>query len=166
MAGPDRLGFFSSVSAALFDIGADLGEAAFTSVGGDARFTVIAAIPGGNDTEVVRNALDGLEALEGADVDITPVEPEALGAPPTEMTHVVHVQGRDQPGFLARMTEALIDYGANIARLDTTRLEGSGGDDYRIRMYLFIPPERADACLAALDNTASQLGCSLKARAL
>jgi glycine cleavage system transcriptional repressor len=103
-----------------------------------------------------------LPQLAGAEVSVTPFIHAATQAENARITHIIDVVGGDRPGLVARLTEAFQDYDANIVRMNSTRLPGSGDDaDYMTRFEVYIP-ERADACLAAIDNTAQQLSCTCR----
>ncbi len=159
ISAPDQVGLVSSVAAALFDLGGDLGEVSFADIAGEARFSAAVELPRTVTAEDVHAALAGLPVLKEARLDITPTASDLLTDAPLGITHIVECEGNDQPGFLARITETLIDYTANIARLDSSRKAAADRDGYRIIMYLTIPEQRASACLAALDNVAQSLGC-------
>lgn len=72
----------------------------------------------------------------------------------------------DRPGLVARLTEAFSDYGANIVRMDCERVSGGSAEDYIVRIEAWIPEDRADTCLAAVDNTAQSLGLTYSAESV
>ena len=64
---------------------------------------------------------------------------------------------RDQPGLVARVSEAFVEFGANIVRLNSERVRGGRKTLYVTNFDVAIPSDRAQACLAAVANTAAQL---------
>jgi glycine cleavage system transcriptional repressor len=59
--------------------------------------------------------------------------------------------------LVARLSEALPGFGANIVWLNSESLEGASGARFMLRMAIWVPEEKADACLATVANTAGQL---------
>jgi glycine cleavage system transcriptional repressor len=163
---PDRTGLLSALTGRLFDLGADMGDASFAVLGEAAEFATVARLPDSAAADDVHNALAALPELEGAEISITAF---ALGVTHGESAHVTHrieVRGTDRPGLVARLTEAFADYGANIVRMDCERRSGDRAEDYVIRIEAWIPDDRAETCLAAVDNTAQSLGLSATAEAI
>ncbi len=148
----DRTGLISAVTAALFDVGADLGETAFAAVGGRAEFTSECVVPADVTVGDVDAALKALPELAGAKVTV-----EEGSAPSDRATHRIIVSGGNRPGLLARLSEALVAYEANILRLDASLIPGPGGDRYVTRLAVAIPPRSTQACLATVANTAGEL---------
>ncbi len=73
------------------------------------------------------------------------------------VSHRIQVSGGDQPGLLARLTEVFGQFGANIVSMNSQRHIVRGRSEYATRFAVSIPKNRADACLAAIGNTAGQL---------
>ena len=162
MTGPDRVGLISAVTARLFDLGANLADTNFAVLGTGFEFNAVCDVPGDLRLDDVAGDLRSLPQLAGAEVSVTPFIHAATQAENARITHIIDVVGGDRPGLVARLTEAFQDYDANIVRMNSTRLPGSGDDaDYMTRFEVYIP-ERADACLAAIDNTAQQLSCTCR----
>jgi len=74
------------------------------------------------------------------------------------ITHRIEVSGGDQLGLIARLAEIFAQNGANIVRLDAQKLSETEGGRYVTRFSVWLPPERAALCLAAVANTAGTLG--------
>ena len=167
---PDRTGLLSAVTGRLFDLGADIGDASFAVLAAAAEFATVARLPDTLTAQDVLDGLTGLDELEGAEISVTPSKvPRSLGAIHPEIdqvTHQVEVHGTDRPGLVARLTEVFSDYGANIVRMDCERVRGGHAEDYIIRIEAWIPDERAETCLAAVDNTAQSLGLSCTSEAV
>ncbi|MGE0667774.1 MAG: glycine cleavage system protein R [Sphingomonadales bacterium] len=159
MAGPDRVGLISAVTARLFDLGADLADTNFAVLGTGFEFNAVCDLPGDLSLDDVAAELRALPQLAGAEVSVAPFTHAATQAENARITHVIDVVGGDRPGLIARLTEAFQDYDANIVRMNSARLPGSDRADYVTRFEVNIP-DRADSCLAAIDNTAQQLSCS------
>ena len=160
---PDRTGLLSALAGRLFDLGADIGDTSFAVLGQTAEFAAVARLPDGLSQDDVAGALRGVEELSGADIDIDLVEDAATRAESGQVTHRVEIRGTDRPGLVARLTEAFADYGANIVRMDCERIPAGDAGDYLIRIEAWLPEERAETCLAAVDNTAQSLGLSYSA---
>jgi glycine cleavage system transcriptional repressor len=166
MAGPDRLGLISAVTARLFDLGANLADTNFAVLGTGFEFNAVCDVPGDVKLDDIAAELRALPQLAGAEVSVTPFTHAVTQAANARITHVIDVIGGDRPGLVARLTEAFQDYDANIVRMNTVRLPGSGDRaDYVTRFEVSIPG-RAESCLAAIDNTAQQLTCTCTWRAV
>ena len=163
---PDRSGLISALTGHLFDMGADMGDASFAVLSGAAEFAAVARLPDDVAPEDVHTSLASLPELAGADINVAAFSPGATRGDSTDATHRVEVRGTDRPGLVARLTEAFADYGANIERMDCERVAGGSAEDYVIRIEAWIPAERAETCLAAVDNTAQSLGLSSSAETL
>jgi glycine cleavage system transcriptional repressor len=162
LTGPDRVGLISAVTARLFDLGANLADTNFAVLGTGFEFHAVCDLPNDLSLEEIAAGLRSLEQLAGADVSVTPFVHAPTQAENARITHVIDVVGGDRPGLIARLTEAFQDYDANIVRMNSARLPGSGADaSYVTRFEVYIPA-RADQCLAAIDNTAQQLSCTCR----
>ena len=73
------------------------------------------------------------------------------------ITHRILVEGGDNPGLVARLTEVFVEFKANIVRLNTEVTLGEPSDQYRIDIHVYIPNPSVQACLATIENTASAL---------
>lgn len=151
---PDRTGLIAAVSGRLFDLGGDLGDTAFAAVAGHAEFTAECQLPAGVAAEALRVDLAHLRELAGADITVTGVDATTGG----RATHRIVVSGGDRPGLIARLSEAFVQYDANILRLDANRIPGPGGGRYVTRFAVAIPLRSSQACLATIANTAGELG--------
>ncbi|MBI1181794.1 MAG: amino acid-binding protein [Alphaproteobacteria bacterium] len=159
ITGTDRVGLVSATTARLFDLGANLADASFAVLGTAFEFNAVCDLPGDTSLEEVAGQLRGLAELEGAVVSVAPFSHAATHAENARVTHMIDVVGGDRPGLLARLTEALQEFGANIVRMNSVRLPGLQGVQYMTRFEVYIPERRTDPCLAAIDNTAQQLAC-------
>ena len=163
---PDRTGLLSALTGRLFDMGADIGDTSFAVLSGAAEFTSVARLPEGLSADDIRDGLGVLPEIAGADISVTAFSPGHGASGDADVTHRIEVRGTARPGLVARLTEAFADYGANIERMDCERVRGGGAEDYVIRIEAWIPADRADTCLAAVDNTAQSLGLSSSAETL
>jgi glycine cleavage system transcriptional repressor len=156
------VGLVAAITGRLFDLGINLGDTTFAVLGGGAGFASVSEAPASLTPEVLRRELMGLPELRDAVVAVTPFTYGRTHGSTGRITHRVRVTGGDSPGLVARLSEAVVDFGANVVRLDTTLVPGrdQGRDQYVIRLELWIPPARADACLATLTNTAEELHLS------
>ena len=155
---PDKPGLVSSITAELFDLGINLGDANFAVLGQGAEFTAVLETPPDLAVNHVEQALSGLSALEQADIQLKPFSYNALRGDQLAATHHILLEGDDQPGLVARLTELLIDYSANIVRMDARTLQKSKQQSYVIELWFWVPADRAEACTSAINNTAATLG--------
>jgi glycine cleavage system transcriptional repressor len=154
---PDQTGLVAAITGRLFDLGGNLADTSFAVLGGAAEFTSVVEMPADAEPDAVAADLSCLPALQNAVVDVTPFELDPVHGPIARITHRVAVSGGDRPGLIARLSEVLAQYGANIVRLDAERIPGPGGVDYVVLVALHLPPATAAACLAAVANTAGSL---------
>ncbi len=155
---PDRPGVLAAITGRLFDLGGNLADTTFAVLGEEGEFTAVCEIPDGLSHGDVRAEIEATPELAGARVEISPFELAASRQDSAQVTHNIEVKGADAPGLVARLTEALAEFDANIVRMDSQRAAGEG--HYLIRFAVWIPQARAKACLATLANTAASLGLS------
>lgn len=156
---PDRTGLVAAITGRLFETGADLGDTSFAVLGSGAEFTSVCDLPADVTAAEIEADLAALPELVGARVSARPYELEAQHGPLGRTTHRVTVSGGDRPGLVARLTEVFGEFNANIVRMDAQRMPDQGL--YVTRFALAIP-ERAQACLTTVANTAEELGLNCK----
>ncbi|GAB6052911.1 hypothetical protein JCM17960_17310 [Magnetospira thiophila] len=154
---PDRVGLISAITARLYDLGGDLGDTSFAVLGDAAEFTSICQFPDNITADGLQVEMADLPELAGATLEVRPFERNPGPQPLSQVTHHVECEGVNRPGVVARMTEIFQEYGANIVRLAADRQDRKGEDHFLTRIAAYIPDERADACLATLENTAAEL---------
>ncbi|MBK1664338.1 amino acid-binding protein [Rhodospirillum rubrum] len=157
---PDRTGLVAAVAGRLFDLGVDLADTSFATLGKAAEFTIVCDAPDSLSEADLREALVALPELEGADLWIDRFHLPEEGDGANAITHRVIVSGGDRPGLLTRLAEAFGDYGASIVRLDSQRLSEATGLRYAMRFEVRIADDREIACLATVKNTTEELGLS------
>lgn len=156
--GHDKVGVVSEVSGYLFDIGANLADGSYAVLGEGFEFSCIASFNEQADLTEVQNGLHTLEILEGARITVAPLSFGAARGLSAEISHVVEITGGDRPGLIARMSEVLVDYDANIVRMSSKRvIDDEGKAHYRTRFAMNADQERFEALSAALVNTAGSL---------
>jgi glycine cleavage system transcriptional repressor len=159
----DRVGLISLVSGHLFDRGINLGDTSFAVLGKGGEFTSVIDIPEDIQETELAEGLRSLQGMQDADIDVRRFAFSEGETPPTDITHHIRCEGPDQPGVLARLSEVFIDFDANIVRLKSDQIDQAGQTVFITRFSVYIPPARAENCLAALANTASALGQTLTA---
>src|SRR5687768_12698067 len=150
---PDRPGLISSITGLLFDLGINLADTSFAVLGTGSEFTAVCEAPKSVSTSMLVEQLRGLDSMENADIKVTAFKWGADRGAAGNITHRIVLQGDDQPGLVARLTEVVSDYDANIVRMDTKSLSAAAGREYLIEMGLSVPKGRAEACLSAIGNT-------------
>ncbi|SMH58838.1 glycine cleavage system protein R [Azospirillum agricola] len=163
---PDRVGLVSGITGHLFELGINLRDATFASLGTGAEFSAVCELPDTVTVEEVEASLSAQPELAGAQVKVTPFDFDPVPGPQALVTHRIEVSGGDQPGLVARLSEIFTQFEANIVRLDAQTLPDRAGERYSLRFSVSIPPERADTCLAAVANTAETLSLNCRAEAL
>jgi glycine cleavage system transcriptional repressor len=157
---PDRTGLVAAITSRLFELGANLGDVSFAVLGAGAEFTAICSIPDHLNPEAVSEDLAALPELPGATISVTSFGLEPRHGPTAEVTHLISVTGGDQPGLIARLSEAFAQFDANIVRMNAQTILEASGSRYVTRFAVWIPPARLEACLNTISNTAGELGLS------
>ena len=154
---PDKPGLISAITAALFEWGINLGDTTFTILGEGAEFTAVCEASTGMSAGDIEEHLHSVEELQHADITVKPFSYSTAHKESDKVTHQIVLQGQDQPGLVARLTEVFVDYDANIVRMDTRKLADAASSEYLIQLWVWIPEARAEACLATVGSTASLL---------
>lgn len=156
---PDRVGLIAAITGRLFDLGANLGETTFSSLGRAAELTAVSDFPDDIDLETIKQELQSLEELKDAEsISVSWYDGAAEQGPGTTITHRITVSGGDRPGLVARLCEVFIQYEANIVRLNSEQNPGPNGDVlYAVRIDAWIPEDNIDKCLNTVANTAGEL---------
>jgi glycine cleavage system transcriptional repressor len=155
--GPDRVGLVSALTGRLYEVGADLGDVSFAVLGTGCEFTGIVELPDDLSCEQVSGDLAQLPALADTEISVTEYRLPTVHGEAGHVSHHISVAGGDRPGLVARLTEVFVEFSANIVRMNSQRVPGSGSDRYVTDYYVAIPPVATDRCLAAVANTARQL---------
>lgn len=164
---PDQIGLIAAVTGRLYEAGANLADTSFSVLGSGCEFSCLAELPRGVGLEDIRRELTDLTVLAGADVKVSLFQytPEHLGS--AAVTHVIEIDGGDRPGLIARLSEVLMNYDANVVRMNSRRLyRGDGSSRYVTSFEVSIPPAREEGCLSAVHNTAGQLNLDCRHRAV
>ncbi|WP_262691413.1 glycine cleavage system protein R [Kordiimonas aestuarii] len=155
--GRDQTGVVSSVTGYLFEIGANLADSAFAVLGEAFEFSCVAEFSAGAAVEEVAEGLEGLALLDGARITVTAFPFALSRGNSATITHIVDISGGDRPGLVARISEVLMDYNANIVRMSSKRVPAGDSFDYRTRFAINVGEGRFSALEAALYNTAGSL---------
>jgi glycine cleavage system transcriptional repressor len=153
----DRTGLVAAITGRLFEVGANLGDTSFAMLGTGAEFTSVCDLPPDVPAAELEADLAALPELKNARVTVRPFELDAAAGPLGRVTHRIVLSGGDRPGLIARLSEALGEFKANIVRLDAQRVPEQGL--YVTRVAVAIT-DRVDACLNTVANTAGELGLS------
>lgn len=161
---PDKVGLVSAITGRLFDLGANLGDTAFSILGSGAEFAIVCDVPDFLKKQEIEEQLSSLEELQGADITVSLFELDAMHGSNAKITHYILINGGDNPGLIARISEVFIEFGVNIVRLNSERISGEQGDQYGIEIAVWIPEAHSDACLATVYNTTATLHmqCQIK----
>lgn len=166
--GPDRIGLVAAIAEHLFNIGVNLRDTTFASLGSGAEFLAICELPEGLEAGDIETGLSRLPELKGSEVRVVPYAFDPSPGPAGSITHRITISGGDQLGLVARLAEVFKQYDANIVRLEARKLSDAEGGLYVTRFAVFIPDEQVNLCLATVSNTAGSLGldCDVEASTL
>ncbi len=114
-------------------------------------------MPGDVSPDDLQTQLRALSHLTDSTVEVAEFKYDPHHDDSGHHTHRICVSGGDQPGLIARVSEAFVEFGANIVRLNSERVPSGGKTLYVTNFDVAIPAKRADACIAAVANTAEQL---------
>ena len=154
---PDRTGLVAAITGRLFEVGANLGDTSFAMLGTGAEFTSVCDLPADISAADLESDLASLPERAGARVDVRAFEMESAAGPMGKISHRIVLSGGDRPGLIARLSEAFGTFQANIVRLDAQRVPEQ--ELYVTRLSVAIP-ERTEACLNTVANTAGELHLS------
>lgn len=153
----DHPGLIAEVTGRLFDLGVNLGDTSFAVLNGGAEFSMVAGLPQGISLVDVEKELKSLGQLKDAKLSVTPFTYNAVHTEQEHVTHRVEITGDDSPGLIARLSEALPKFSANIVRLNSESVPSDSGARFLLSMAIAVPPAKAATCMATVANTASQL---------
>lgn len=163
---PDQVGLVAAIADHLFAAGVNLRDTSFAVMGQGAQFTAVCELPDGLTPEALQAGLALVAELKAAQIRTVPYAFDPAHGPMGRITHHIEVSGGDQLGLIARLADIFAQHGANIVRLDAQKLPESEGGRYVTRFAVWLPPERTQTCLAAVDATAGSLGLASRAEAV
>ncbi|MBL4789329.1 MAG: ACT domain-containing protein [Kordiimonadaceae bacterium] len=165
IVGRDTVGVVSMVTNFLFETGANLADTSFAVLGEGFEFSCVAEFGDDTSEAEVAEGLQSLSLVKDAAITVTPFSFELLRGATGVITHVVEITGGDRPGLLARISDVLVEYGANIVRMSSHRVAADGGYSYRTRFAVNVQNGRVEAVENALSNTAGsmRLNCAVTA---
>jgi glycine cleavage system transcriptional repressor len=153
----DRPGLIAAVTGLLFDLEINLADTTFAVLGGGAEFTLVAKLPQRLTLGELERELAGLPQIKDAKLTVTPFSYRESHGESARITHRIEITGDDSPGLIARLSEAFGAFGANIVRLNSESVPGASGARFLLRMAIWVPEDKAAACLATVANTAGQM---------
>ncbi len=159
--GSDKVGLVAALTGRLYDMGANLGDTSFAVLGTGFEFTSVVELPSDVTADHAAADLAAVPLLNGADITVREFHHQTTHDDSGRVTHRIRVEGGDQPGLVARLSEVFIEFGANIVRMNSEKVPGSHGDRYVTIYNVSIPDGAVNKCLATVDNTAQQMqmGC-------
>ncbi|MCK0070516.1 MULTISPECIES: glycine cleavage system protein R [Kordiimonas] len=164
--GKDRVGIVSAVTSYLFDTGANLADSAFAVLGEGFEFSCVAELEGATEARELEEGLAALDLLKGARITACAFPFELMRDDRGTVSHTVEITGGDRPGLVARISEVLVNHGANIVRMNSRRISTNHGADYRTRFAVNIADEDLKLLEAALFNTAGSMRLDLTVEAV
>ena len=155
---PDRTGLVAAITGRLFEIGANLGDTSFSMLGAGAEFSSVCEVPDELPPAEIEADLAALPLLQGARVSVRLFDLDAHHGPAGRISHRIAVTGGNRPGLVARLSEVFGEFHANIVRMDAQAYPEQGV--YVTRFAVSIP-DRTEACLATIANTAGELNLAV-----
>jgi glycine cleavage system transcriptional repressor len=162
----DQVGLVAAIADHLFARGVNLRDTTFAALGQGAEFTAICDLPDGLEPKTLEDELRLLPELENAELRVAKFGFDPVPGPMGRITHRVEVEGGDQLGLIARLADIFAQNGANVVRLDAQKLPETDGGRYVTRFAVWLPPARAELCLAAVKNTAGSMGLRSRVEAV
>jgi glycine cleavage system transcriptional repressor len=153
----DHPGLIADVAGRLFDLGVNLGDTTFAVLGGGAEFTLVAKLPDRVGIGDLQKELTSLPILKGAQLSVTPFTYRESHDEHARITHRIEIVGDDSPGLVARLSEAFRAFGANIVRLNSESVQSPSGARFLLRIAVWVPDGKEEACMATVANTAGQM---------
>jgi len=153
----DRPGLIAGVTGLLFDLGINLADTTFAVLGGGAEFTLVGKLPERVSLKELEAELAALPDLKDGKLTVTPFSYRESHGESARITHRIEITGDDSPGLIARLSEAFGAFGANIVRLNSESVPGASGARFLLRMAVWVPNDKAAACMATVANTAGQM---------
>jgi glycine cleavage system transcriptional repressor len=153
----DHAGLIAAVTGRLYDNGINLGDTTFAVLGGGAEFTLVAQLPERLTLKDLERDLRSLPNLKDAQLSVTPFQYRESHDEQAKITHRIEIVGDDSPGLVARLSEAFGQFGANIVRLNSESVPGASGARFLLRRAVWVPADKAAACMATVANTAGQM---------
>lgn len=158
--GRDQAGIVSGLTGALYQAGANLGEASMARLGGN--FTIMLMVEAEADEAGLRRLLDPLARAKQLHVHIDRIEGRLHEH--IEPNVRIDVHGADRPGIIAQVTAALTTAGFNILDLDSD-VGGTADKPIYVMVIDGHVPGGVKAILPALDPVRLS-GIEVKATAI
>ena len=155
-------GLLTTVTECLAARGCNLADTTFAVLSGSAEFTTVCEMPEGMAEETLALELHRLPALAGAKVIVSPFDPVASEARSQRITHRFEFSGPDKAGKILRLSQVMTASGATVMRLNSQRSIRDGADYSTIRVAVTLADDRSDAAIAAVADTASELGLTCR----
>ena len=151
-------GLLTTVTECLAARGCNLADTTFAVLSGSAEFTTVCEMPEGMAGETLALELHRLPALAGAKVIVSPFDPVASEARSQRITHRFEFSGPDKAGKILRLSQVMTAAGATVMRLNSRRSIRDGAAHSTIRVAVTLADDRSDAAIAAVAETAGELG--------
>jgi len=158
--GRDRPGIVAGFTEVLLSLGCNLADCSMSLLRDQFAMILLVEAPDGVSAGRLDAALQ--EPAERLDLLVTTREIHGGEGPPDAAPFVVSVYGKDRPGIVHAVSEALAGMGINITDL---RSHLAGEDLYAMILDVALPPSLdPDDAAARLRAVASELGVSLTFR--
>ena len=158
--GSDQTGIVSGLTGALYQAGANLGEASMARLGGN--FTIMLMVETQTDEAGLRRLLEPLARAKQLHIHIDRIEGRLHEH--IEPNVRIDVHGADRPGIVAQVTAALTAAGLNILDLDSD-VGGTADKPIYVMVIDGHVPGGLKAILPALE-TVRLSGIEVKATAI
>ncbi|MCQ2396369.1 MAG: hypothetical protein MJ106_01575 [Lentisphaeria bacterium] len=114
----DQVGIVAEISSAVKKIGGNLLDVSQTVLRGYFSMILLGEYPENITEKHIRNVLESITTLQGAQFGVLPFMPDDLhDAPRQDDTYILTASGPDQPGLVATLSQYLKERGINIVDL-------------------------------------------------
>ncbi len=155
--GDNRPGLVSQFLAHMKNLGGNIDDITFASLGRKAEMTFIYKDNDDLDCDQLRADLNGLPAVSNSNITIQPYTLNTEQGPSHRITHRIVLTGYDEPGLISNIISTLDEYGAIIVRMNAESINGSAGNQCIARFAVSMRDERAPDCLSAVVRKAGEM---------
>lgn len=154
---PDQVGLVSAITGKLFELGANLGDTSFASLGASSEFSSICEVPDNVDQSQIEEQLNSLGALKGGNIRVEAIASEPARQRKADTLYRIVLRGKDNPGLVAKSSQVFAKYQANIVQLNTETTKKGDDKQYVVTLTVSIPADYEDECKAAIEETANAI---------
>ena len=139
--GDNRPGLITQFLTHIDDLGGEIGDITFASLGRRAEMTFICKTPEEIDSEALKTDLQSLKAVSKAEITVQPYIADSERGPSHRITHRVILNGDDKPGLIHQFVATFDQYGAIIVRMNAESIQSAHRNQCIIRFAVSMRDE-------------------------